>query len=498
MHRRSLSTSILALALVLIVTLAPVSAFAEEATITTQPSPPVGTEAHTWIYGHKEFAVTFYADEAGTAKYIADDYVSDGLMVKEPKPDPVKEGYTFDGWFEKDSNGNLLDIRYNFYAPVTHALQLYPKWIENKPMCTVSFHYSDNWPNEATYVDIVELTAGDLVEESKIPKPTEQADETFLGWFESGADYAFDFTQPIANEKVDLYDKWAHLCTVTFDAAGGSDVEPQLVQEGATASEPAAPVRTGFSFDGWYLNDGAYDFSTPLYEDITLTASWVPESTSPIVEERTIASFVSIAEGGWAVSFRNIDDVAQATANDDEKAAVAQGANATLKLFVSPVTNVPEADRAAAAKLLSELGAVEGSWSDLSLALSVDGLPERAVNQTALPAKLAIEIPESLRKEGRTFWLIRCHDGAAEVLATTDGNVIEAESDLFSVYLIAHRDAGSSTSTVKSATPSTGDTSHRGLLALAALAGIVACVAGLHLRRSPQITGAHVAGRKNR
>ena len=62
--------------------------------------------------------------------------------------------------------------------------------------------------------------------------------------------------------------------TVAFDSNGGTQVPNQTVTDGQTASEPAAPTRSGYDFEGWYLGDEKYDFSTPVTSSITLTAYW--------------------------------------------------------------------------------------------------------------------------------------------------------------------------------------------------------------------------------
>lgn len=63
--------------------------------------------------------------------------------------------------------------------------------------------------------------------------------------------------------------------TVTFDSYGGTPVPPaQEVEYGLTATKPAAPEKTGYTFDGWYLGDEKYDFSAAVEQNITLTAKW--------------------------------------------------------------------------------------------------------------------------------------------------------------------------------------------------------------------------------
>ncbi|WP_043588282.1 InlB B-repeat-containing protein [Geminisphaera colitermitum] len=71
--------------------------------------------------------------------------------------------------------------------------------------------------------------------------------------------------------------------TVTFDPDGGSPVSSQTVDYGATATEPAAPTKTGYTFAGWYDGASAWSFGTPVTGALTLTAHWtaVPEPTIP-------------------------------------------------------------------------------------------------------------------------------------------------------------------------------------------------------------------------
>lgn len=59
-------------------------------------------------------------------------------------------------------------------------------------------------------------------------------------------------------------------------------VEPdtQVIEEGKTATRPADPVRRGYEFTGWYLDEQAtrlFDFSTPIMAETVLYAGWEVE-----------------------------------------------------------------------------------------------------------------------------------------------------------------------------------------------------------------------------
>lgn len=63
---------------------------------------------------------------------------------------------------------------------------------------------------------------------------------------------------------------------VTFDSNSGSAVASQTVKEGATATKPTDPTRSGYTFNGWRIEGATsnYDFNTPVTADITLVAQW--------------------------------------------------------------------------------------------------------------------------------------------------------------------------------------------------------------------------------
>lgn len=61
---------------------------------------------------------------------------------------------------------------------------------------------------------------------------------------------------------------------VSFDSMGGTVVNSVKVKENDKISKPSNPVREGFLFAGWYLNDELFDFNTEITESIVLEAKW--------------------------------------------------------------------------------------------------------------------------------------------------------------------------------------------------------------------------------
>ena len=70
--------------------------------------------------------------------------------------------------------------------------------------------------------------------------------------------------------------------TITFDSNGGKAVDSQTVKYGGMIEEPAKPTRSGYNFDGWYLNGKLFDFDTFVTSDITLIAKWGREPITPV------------------------------------------------------------------------------------------------------------------------------------------------------------------------------------------------------------------------
>lgn len=62
--------------------------------------------------------------------------------------------------------------------------------------------------------------------------------------------------------------------TVIFNTDGGSDVASQSIASGSRATKPDAPTKNGYEFLGWYDGTTAFDFTTPITNDLTLTAKW--------------------------------------------------------------------------------------------------------------------------------------------------------------------------------------------------------------------------------
>lgn len=126
----------------------------------------------------------------------------------------------------------------------------------------------------ATAIESTTVKFGGTIEE---PVPEVAEGYAFAGWY-ADAEFTkeFDFARPIIKETT-IYAKIGVARKVTFDAADDSEPSVVILADGETVAEPADPAKDGSVFAGWFLADAAeaYDFSTPVTEDITLTAHWI-------------------------------------------------------------------------------------------------------------------------------------------------------------------------------------------------------------------------------
>lgn len=89
--------------------------------------------------------------------------------------------------------------------------------------------------------------------------------------------------------------------TITFDMDGGEIIEPLKVEKSTVAYLPA-PVRDGYTFVTWTLDNYEFDVSSEVYSDITLKAVWLEEYDE---EVQTVVYFDTL--GGEYIAPQVID-----------------------------------------------------------------------------------------------------------------------------------------------------------------------------------------------
>jgi len=183
--------------------------------------------------------------------------------------DPTKEGYTFAGWYKEV---NLITPWVFTTDTVILNTTLYAKWTINE--YTVTF----NSQNDVSMNNITNVTYNTNIIAPIDPTKTGY---TFAGWYKDEFfvnQWAFNVDTVTSNTI--LYAKWIiNSYTLTFDSNGGSFIDSSNVSYNTIVTAPTVPVKTGYTFAGWYKDTSLttpWIFTTDkITTDVTLYASWL-------------------------------------------------------------------------------------------------------------------------------------------------------------------------------------------------------------------------------
>jgi len=221
----------------------------------------------SWVDNGASVAAVLFESQGGSSVPL--EYVYYGTYVVRP-PDPQKTGYTFCGWYKDALGSSIWDFSSDF---INYSTTLYAKWTPRSYTIRFDRNNGDTEPDPA-------LISADFGSTIALPQPPTRAHYTFVGWNTAadGTGLWFDETSVISGD-LTVYAQWTlQLHAVQFDSHGGSWVETVMIGYGLTVSEPEVPVREGYSFAGWFL-DEAYEQpwvfdSDKVTSDILLHAKW--------------------------------------------------------------------------------------------------------------------------------------------------------------------------------------------------------------------------------
>lgn len=189
--------------------------------------------------------------------------------------DPVKEGYTFSGWYTDTS----FNTAWNFDNMVVSApMTLYAKWEANGYKVVFDANGGTGTMAEQTFVyDTSQKLAANVFSKEG---------HTFKGWSTTAngqvvyADRASVNNLTSANNgTVTLYAVWdINQYTVTFKDWDGSELKTEQVAYNTAATAPVNPIRDGYRFTGW---DVVFDNITG---DTVVTAQYEKEEVVPPTE----------------------------------------------------------------------------------------------------------------------------------------------------------------------------------------------------------------------
>ena len=170
--------------------------------------------------------------------------------------DPTKEGYTFIGWYNGESE-------WNFETPVTADLTLTAKWQVNQ--YTITFK-----PENGGQDIVIKQDYGTAITAPANPTKTGY---TFAGW-----DKTIPTTMPA--EDMTITARWqVNQYTITFKPENGGEDTVITQDYGTAITAPANPTKTGYTFAGW---DKTIPSTMPA-GDMTITARWTENRVIVII-----------------------------------------------------------------------------------------------------------------------------------------------------------------------------------------------------------------------
>lgn len=207
--------------------------------------------------------------------------IKEGSRVIEPKA-PLKEGYTFSGWFKNETD----DDAFNFQSHLTQDITLTARWVLGETI-----------PDEPTYEDVlvqfnyhipnvpdaeIRIRKGSKVLE---PKTVDNEEFNFIGWFVDLEDSEpYDFNLPVNNnlgliakwEKIGFTPIYVEIIFIYYDDNNEININVKEVEKDFPMVEPTSPTKLYYDFIGWFYDDSSvsFDFSLPIDKDYIFTAKW--------------------------------------------------------------------------------------------------------------------------------------------------------------------------------------------------------------------------------
>ena len=202
-----------------------------------------GNKAYVANWQVNQYTITF----VDTGDVVYEPITKDYGAVIGAVADPVKTGYTFQGWSMAIPN-----------TMPAENLTITAAWEINR--YTITFD-----TDGGTTISPITRNYGETV--GTVADPTKEG-YTFVGW-----NPALPDTMP--SENLTVTAQWAvNQYTITFDTGGGTPVDSITADYGATIVAPVAPEKEGHTFAGWSVKIP----TTMPAKNMTITAYWTVNS----------------------------------------------------------------------------------------------------------------------------------------------------------------------------------------------------------------------------
>ena len=226
----------------------------------------VGTVGDKQFYAKftiNQYTIKFDVDGGSEVEPMTQDYAT---KLEKPE-DPVKAGYEFLGWYVDEQ----LDEEFLFGTMPSKDITVYAGW----RVIVYSIEYITDevpLPEDAAFTYTIE-------DEVILPVLGKEG-HTFVGWFideDCTGDPIGKIEKGMMGDKR-FYAKFdINTYTIKFETFGGDKINDIVQEYGSEVTAPSDPVRTGYTFIGWYRNSDGTDefvFGTMPAENVTVYAKW--------------------------------------------------------------------------------------------------------------------------------------------------------------------------------------------------------------------------------
>ena len=222
------------------------------------------------------YSISFYDDDT-----LISEISTSGYEIITLPEAPIKDNYTFKGWFlDKNTWNEKLSEDYFINKALTHDINSYAYYEENvipEPQeYTINFYVDDD------IFSTLQTSGNELI---TLPQAPKKESYEFVGWFFDKDTFNNQLKEDTylnksLDQDINVYANYifkeepAKEFTVTFDTCGGDKMDS--ITTSIISSEPI-PTRNGYAFLGWYLENTYIDKVTFPYEvtqNITLYAKW--------------------------------------------------------------------------------------------------------------------------------------------------------------------------------------------------------------------------------
>ncbi len=190
---------------------------------------------------------------------------------------PEFDGYYFDGWYS-----NTATVRENSFTMPDHHVVFLGRFIKEY---TVSYDLKDGTGADGVDYTAKKYTVGTEIEVNANPT---RSGYTFKGWKEGDTPYTAGDTVTVDRDMT-FVATWQYnggggptitKYVLTYETNGGNSITAESYDSGTNVKLTKVPVKDGFVFEGWYLDEELAEEveSVTMTKNITVYAAWVEDN----------------------------------------------------------------------------------------------------------------------------------------------------------------------------------------------------------------------------